>query len=131
MAEVEFNLIVIRATQIDRAAHFYTQLGLDFERHRHGKGVEHLTCTVGNVIFEIYPSTGLTDSTVATRIGFRVATLAQIIPALQQAGGTIVTPVHDSPWGKRVVMADPDGHRVELTSGEGENRKAAEAELGT
>ena len=109
---------MIRSSNLDRATHFYAQLGLLFERHRHGQGVEHLTCTVGSIIFEIYPRSNATDSTVATRLGFRVTALADLIPALQAAGGTIVTQVHASPWGQRVVVADPDGHRVELTSWE-------------
>jgi lactoylglutathione lyase len=119
MAEVDLNLVVIRSSDLDRAAHFYTQLGLRFERHRHGQGVEHRSALVGSTVFEIYPGAN-TESTAATWIGFHVEGLAAVITALQLAGGTVVMPIHDSPWGRRVVIADPDGHRVELTSDGGE-----------
>jgi len=116
MAGIELNLIVIRSNNLDQAAQFYHNLGLDFVRHRHGQGAEHLSSMIGNTIFEIYPRMSAIDRTTATRIGFRVGAWEGLIDRLQQAGGTVVTPMHDSDWGRRVVIADPDGHRVELTA---------------
>jgi predicted enzyme related to lactoylglutathione lyase len=34
---------------------------------------------------------------------------------VQQLGAAVVSPPADSPWGLRAVLADPDGHRVEIT----------------
>jgi hypothetical protein len=49
------SLVVIRAHDIDRLASFYAALGFQFTRHRHGKGPEHLSSTIGPTVFEIYP----------------------------------------------------------------------------
>lgn len=39
------------------------------------------------------------------------------IVAAVVAGGKLLQQPQDSPWGRRAVLADPDGHRVELTAG--------------
>ncbi|MES2462339.1 MAG: VOC family protein [Armatimonadota bacterium] len=112
---VSLNLVVIRSADLERAAAFYTLLGLSFQKHRHGTGPEHLTCEMGQTVFEIYPRKTETDSTASVRLGFRVASVESAIADLQAAGAVIVSPPKDSPWGRRAVVDDPDGHRVELT----------------
>ncbi len=115
MADVQINLVVIRAADMERAARFYRLLGLSFVKHRHGKGAEHYASETGPVVFEIYPSQNETESDSSLRIGFRVASVDEVVVALQDAGAVIVSPAKDSPWGRRAVMYDPDGYRVELT----------------
>jgi len=107
------NLVVIRVADLGRAERFYSALGVRFTRERHGAGPEHLAADLGGTVFEGYPM-GESASTAATRVGFRVASVAAALAAAESAGGTIVTPARDSPWGLRGVVADPDGHRVEL-----------------
>jgi predicted enzyme related to lactoylglutathione lyase len=109
----ELNLVVLRSTDLDRCARFYRALGIAFQRERHGNGPEHLAGQIGRIVFEIYPQ-GAGDATVKTRIGFSVDSISVLVPSLQEAGGTVVSDPQDSPWGLRAVMADPDGHRVEL-----------------
>jgi len=75
MNDIQLNLIVIRASNLERSAAFYRLLGLDFVKHRHGKGLEHLACELGTVVFEIYPRTSEVDSTTASCLGFRVASV--------------------------------------------------------
>lgn len=114
-ADVSLNLVVIRAADMERAAAFYRLLGLTFQKHRHGSGPEHFACEMGQSVFEIYPRKDKTDSTASVRLGFSVASLHKVVAELQAAGATIVSPPKDSPWGRRAVVDDPDGHRVELT----------------
>jgi hypothetical protein len=40
--------------------------------------------------------------------------LDSAIAALTAYPGAVVSPAKDSEWGRRAVVADPDGHRVEL-----------------
>ena len=47
--------------------------------------------------------------------GFRISNLDQTIATLEQSGAKIISPPKDTPWGRRAVVDDPDGHRVELT----------------
>jgi lactoylglutathione lyase len=97
-----------------RAAEFYTRLGLQFARHQHGNGPEHFAAELGSGVFELYPLTPESLSTLGTRIGFSVPSLDAAIHALAVYPEAILSPPKDSPWGRRAVIADPDGHRVEL-----------------
>jgi len=112
------NLVVIRSADLDRAEDFYRVLGLCFERHRHGSGPEHLAAQpfAGGYVFEIYPANAKSGSTAGVRIGFSVDAVDPYLDLLVEAGGTIIQAPADSEWGRRAVVADPDGHRVELVA---------------
>jgi lactoylglutathione lyase len=115
MSDIQLNLVVIRASNLERATAFYRLLGLDFVKHRHGNGLEHFACELGTVVFEIYPRTSEADSTTATRLGFRVASVDAAIAKLEKRGVSVISPPKQSPWGWYAVVTDPDGHKVELT----------------
>lgn len=110
------NLIVLRSRDLERAHSFYSALGLSFTRHAHGKGPVHLASESEGQVFEIYPLIGDAVPTSSTRIGFSVGSVDATFDRLLTSGGTAVTPPQDSPWGRRAVVTDPDGHRVELTA---------------
>jgi len=112
--DILLNLVVIRSADMERSLQFYKLLGLDFTQHRHGNGPEHYACELGIVVFEIYPRTDQAQDTASTRIGFQVNSLDSLVAKLQESGVTLISPPKDSPWGRRAVVNDPDGHRVEL-----------------
>jgi predicted enzyme related to lactoylglutathione lyase len=114
MSSVALNLVVLRSSDLARAAEFYTRLGLQFTRHQHGSGPEHFAAELGSSVFELYPLNPGAPSTSGTRIGFNVPSLDAVIEALEAYPGSVVSAPKDSPWGRRAVIADPDGHRVEL-----------------
>jgi lactoylglutathione lyase len=113
MADAILNLVVIRSADLERAACFYGALGIPLKRERHDAGAEHLAGGVGSAVLEIYPQQG-DAKTSATRLGFRVGSLADALAAAQANGGTVTAQPQQSPWGLRAVVIDPDGHRVEL-----------------
>jgi len=115
--QCRLSLIVIRAEDIDRAADFYRLLGLDLTKHSHGDGPLHYACDCGGCVFEIYPKTEKSGSTKATRLGFSVDDLDLLVARIGVEGYVVVSPPADSEWGRRAVVRDPDGHRVELTGG--------------
>jgi lactoylglutathione lyase len=115
MPNVQLNLVVIRAQDIDRAAAFYSLLGLTFTKHRHGKGPEHCASEQQGLVFEIYPQPEDGPTSAGARLGFQVPSIDAVLPELEAAGARIVSPAKDSPWGRRAVIDDLDGHRVELT----------------
>lgn len=116
MPETVFcNLIVIRSYDLDRAAIFYTALGLTLVRHAHGNGPNHLAHEANGQVFEIYPLDKDQIATTGTRIGFSVPSVDATYAAAIAAGGQSVSAPRKSPWGRRAVVSDPDGHRVELT----------------
>lgn len=114
MTPAVLNLVVLRSWDMARAADFYGRLGLRFIRHRHGKGPEHFSAEAGECVFELYPRAPDGPSTEGARIGFRVASLEAAMAAFSDLPDAVLSPPADSPWGRRAVIADPDGHRVEL-----------------
>lgn len=108
------NLLVIRSPDIDRAVIFYKIIGLQFTKHSHGSGPEHYTSESCGFIFEIYPARSTSDATTATRIGFTVDSVDRVVKRLSELGATIRTKPSDSPWGRRAVVLDFDGHAIEL-----------------
>lgn len=76
---MQLNLLVIRTENIDRLAQFYAQLGIPFQRHKHGKGPYHYAAELGEVVFEIYPllkSQPTADASL--RLGFDVPNLDRL-----------------------------------------------------
>ncbi len=110
------NLTVIRSSDLERAVRFYEAVGLIFTKHTHGSGPLHYAWEGDGQTFEIYSLLPGSPATIGTRIGFAVADVDETVKLLLSAGGLLVAPAKESPWGLRAVVADPDGHRVELTS---------------
>lgn len=109
------NLLVIRCADIGLSARFYQVLGMEFEKHRHGNGPEHHAAGDGDFTFELYPASTRYPVTIGTRIGFAVDSVDECCARLREAGYVLDSEPADSPWGKRAVAIDPDGHKVELT----------------
>lgn len=110
------NLVVLRSTDIHRAAEFYGAMGLLFTAHRHGSGPEHYASEVNGFVFEIYPIGPKSSSTTGIRIGFNVDDVDGVLAFLVEAGAEVVTSPAESEWGRRAVVKDLDGHLVELTT---------------
>ncbi|MGV3773025.1 MAG: VOC family protein [Verrucomicrobiales bacterium] len=109
------SLVVIRAANIDHLGSFYTALGLNFNKHRHGgSGPDHLSCELGGTVFEIYPIAKSGETTLHARLGFSVASLSASIEQLQAMGATVLTQPSDTEFGRRAVVKDFEGHKVEL-----------------
>lgn len=114
MSNFSLNLVVLRSADIARSAAFYSHLGLQFLQHRHGSGPEHFAAELpGGGVFELYPAAE-NASTSGTRIGFRVPSVDDAVAALSGYPGAVVSAPRDSEWGRRAVIVDPDGHKVEL-----------------
>jgi predicted enzyme related to lactoylglutathione lyase len=115
MPEPKLSLLVIRSSDIERAAAAYRVLGLDLAKERHGSGPEHYACVLGDCVFEIYPRRGNADTSSVIRLGFRVASVEETVAMWKDHGCKVVTEAQESEWGMRAVLEDPDGHRIELT----------------
>lgn len=114
MNSIALNLVVLRSSDIEQAAAFYSRLGLQFTQHQHGSGLPHFAAELGGGVFELYPLSPDVPSTLGTRIGFSVPSLDAAITALSEYPRAILSPPKDSEWGRRAIIADPDGHRIEL-----------------
>jgi len=98
---------------MERLARFYEVLGLRFTKHRHGKGAEHLSSEMEGIVFEIYPAVA-NESTTATRLGFSVPSLEAVLSQLKAFEATVLSEPADTPYGRRAVVRDFEGHKVEL-----------------
>ena len=78
-------------------------------------GLEHFSSQIGQLIFEIYPQTAKAESTTGTRLGFQVSDLDSLLIRLEYEDVSIVSKPIESEWGRRSIVIDPDGHKVELT----------------
>jgi lactoylglutathione lyase len=93
------DLIVLLARDVEMLTGFYCALGRNFQKERHGEGLEHYSCVRNQIVFEIYPRCSDEPSTTGVRLGFRVPSVE---PSMTQ-------------WGRRSVIKDPEGHIVELS----------------
>lgn len=108
------NLVVLRVADLERSAAFYQLLGLEFARHAHGSGPQHYASESEGMVFELYPSSAEQPVCPSTRIGFTVTNVDDAVAQLEgDAHAKVIAPPKDSEWGRRAVVADPDGHRVE------------------
>jgi lactoylglutathione lyase len=114
MNSIALNLVVLRSVDLDRAVAFYSRLGLQFTRERHGSGPEHFAAALEGSVLELYPLAPDDPSTLGVRIGFQVPSLDAAIAAIGEEPGALISSPRVSEWGRRAVVADPDGHRIEL-----------------
>lgn len=110
------NLLVLKAENPEKLASFYSAFGLSFVREKHGKGPVHHSSNAGGSVFEIYPCTDPSEKTTGTRIGFKVRSIDQTIAAFPNHVRVLSSP-KKTPWGRRAVIMDPEGHKVELVEG--------------
>ena len=114
MNSIALNLVVLRSANLEKAAEFYSHLGLQFTLHRHGSGPEHYAAELEDGVFELYPYSPDGPSTLGARIGFSVASIDSVIAAVSVYPAAVISPPKDSQWGQRAVISDPEGHRIEL-----------------
>ncbi len=69
---------------------------------------------VGEAVFEIYPVASPEESTVATRLGFSVPSLTSALECLRGLNATVLAEPSETPFGRRAVVEDFEGHKVEL-----------------
>lgn len=110
------NLLVIRLPDIERAVTFSQKIGMQFELHAHGKGPQHYASESESFVFEIYPQQDTAAGTTQTRIGFNVESVDDSLELLVELDIEVIFAAKDSPWGRRAVVRDLDGHTVELTT---------------
>jgi lactoylglutathione lyase len=108
------NLLVLRAEDPERLCEFYSALGLRFVREQHGKGPVHHASEIGGSVFEIYPRGKDEPTTAGARSGFSVPSLDVALSALTDQHASVLSGPATTPRGRRAVVCDPEGHKVEL-----------------
>jgi lactoylglutathione lyase len=105
------NLLVLRTPRVEETVKFYSALGEKFTRERHGDGPEHYAADLEGMVFEIYPATSGAPSDTTSLLGFWVDNLYDVLDRL----GLEIEP-DLTERGQEVVLRDPDGRKVVLSS---------------
>jgi lactoylglutathione lyase len=106
------NLIVIRTANMPRLVNFYQILGLEFDYHKHDKGVYHYATKIGETVFEIYPLLkSQTETDISTRLGFKINDFKEKTALLREF---IVSQPIETAFGFCAILKDPDGRKVEI-----------------
>lgn len=125
------NLLVLRTHDIERSRHFYEALGLRFQFLEYGYGARSIQGPIppdAPLVLDVQregmppPQTKLEIHTITKdepiprqQIGFFVGSVVAAVQAAVAAGGILLTKPAKWPYGWRAAVADPDGHRVELS----------------
>jgi lactoylglutathione lyase len=118
MMDTAISLIVLRTSRTQDMLAFYRAFRLTFNEEKHGSGPVHHSTQIGSTVLEIYPGEVAEPinrkGSGATMLGFAVESLDNTLRELEKLHVTIISNAKDSPWGRRAVVADPDGRTVEL-----------------
>jgi lactoylglutathione lyase len=141
MTSITINAFIVWTADVTRAAAFYRALGVALVDEQHpatasagasvpmnersgspagalDDGPLHAAADVAGVHVAIYPAPETARApayrtTGAAMLGVEVASLSAVLAAVGDA--PILRGPEDMPWGRRVVLADPDGRPVEVT----------------
>lgn len=111
---MNIKLIVIRTSDIEKLANFYTLLGFAFEYHKHGNGPFHYSTTIDKTVLEIYPlkkSQSVADENL--RLGFEIDDFENTLEKLKTAA-FIFNDAVLTDFGFMTVITDPDNRKIEL-----------------
>lgn len=112
---MEIRLIVIRTSDTQKLADFYSMLGLTFASHRHGSSPVHYSATIGETVLEIYPlANKQNEADKHLRLGFGIENFDNIINVLKEFQVEFVTAPTETADGFMTVICDPDGRTIEL-----------------
>lgn len=109
------KLIVVRTSELEKLAQFYSILGLSFEYHAHGNSPYHYSASIGETTFEIYPlSKGQVEPDKNLRLGFSVDNFDKVIDSLKSQSCKFFMESQETDFGFMAVVEDFDGRKVEV-----------------
>lgn len=112
---MELKLIVLRTPDPQQLANFYTQLGLQFDYHKHGNSPYHYSASIGKTVLEIYPlKKNQTQADAELRLGFEIDNFDNIIQQLSLQNVKIIAEAILTEFGTVAIIQDSDGRKIEL-----------------
>jgi len=112
---MELKLIVIRTPDPQQLANFYTQLGFNFDYHKHGNSLYHYSTLINKTVLEIYPLTkNQTQADSTLRLGFEIDNFYDVLQQLSQQSIKIIAEPIQTEFGTIAIIQDSDGRKIEL-----------------
>lgn len=118
--EPNLGALVLFAGDLERTLAFHRALRFPVEPDDHEEGPLHYACDVGGVHIAIFPADDpgraapVHRSGGATFPGFAVPSLDNAAAVARRLGAPIVEEPSRYPWGRRMLLRDPDGRTVEV-----------------
>ena len=111
--------VVWRSSKVQDMLNFYRTIGIPLDHDTHeGEGhTPHYEADLAGVhyaLFESLEDSTLESNTDTTLIGFEVDNLISLMSKLAHMNVKFRNALEQTPWGKRIVVFDPDGRPVEL-----------------
>jgi lactoylglutathione lyase len=117
---VSVGALVLFAADLDRAVEFYEAIGLELEPEQHDEDDPvHFVTDLDGCHVAIFPAehpgaAPAARSSGETMVGFRVPAVEVAVDAARELGAPILQEPDDYPWGRRALVEDPDGRRIEV-----------------
>lgn len=110
---------VIATSDLDRLLRFYTELfgAVQFLRVPDDGPMFYVGLSVGNSELGLVVNNDIEGGTSGRMLlSIDVPSVDALLERVEAAGGTVLGPPNDMPWGQRVAhISDPDGNDVNLT----------------
>ena len=112
---MDIRLLVLRTSDIETLAEFYSLIGLSFEYHSHGGSPYHYSATIGQMVLEIYPlAKNQVKADKNLRLGFSIDNFDAIIKLLKEKRVQFSSEPAQTEFGFMAIILDPDGRKIEL-----------------
>jgi predicted enzyme related to lactoylglutathione lyase len=112
---MEIKLIVIRTRDQEKLSVFYSQLGLQFDYHKHGNSPYHYSTTIGQTVVELYPlAKNQVMPDAFLRLGFGIENFDETVSLLRHNQVTFLSEPAETDFGWMAVIEDPEGRKIEL-----------------
>lgn len=120
MSMVRVGAIIWTSSRLPEMLEFYSRIGIPLEPDTHKRDATHIAHYEADIdgihyaVFEKDSSTDDEGNEAATLVGFAVEDIAATLQLLNDLNPKVKKPLEETPWGKRIVILDPDGRSVEL-----------------
>ncbi len=109
--------ILIQVSDVRRSVKFYRE-GIGIPLKPTGYGDESFQADLGGVRFLIHPdfdrSLGKRHRGAGIHVHLWVQDADSYYVQLRKRGVTVIEPPENRPWGRHLVVVDPDGYRIEV-----------------
>lgn len=113
----KLDFVSLQVTNLKKSEEFYTKV-LGFESGQSPNSDAVVFKDVGGAIFAVRKP--LTDLSSVSKVGlgislwFAVSNIDELHKQILKSGAKIVDPPSDSPFGKKIIVSDPDGYQITL-----------------
>lgn len=107
--------ITVRTRQPANVGQLLRSLGLTLTKQTTAGGAPYFTAECHGLKLKVFPTADVPSDPKETTLHLAVDSLEGTLAAAAPFQAPILRPVHQSPWGRRAIIADPEGRRIILS----------------